>query len=276
MPFVVTHSEPAVKIYYQDTEGAGTPVVLVHGWPASHKMWEANVPPLVEAGYRVVAYDRRGFGNSSKPWTGYDYDTFASDLHDLLTTLDLRGAVLVGFSMGGGEVARYLARYGTARVAKVALVGAVTPFLLQTDDNPDGVPKDVFDGMRAKVREDRAGFLAGFLKDFYGVGRLKKPVSQPFLDYVFSITAHAQPHATHACIGAFSETDFRDDLKAFTVPTLIVHGDADGIVPKEVSADRVAAALPDARYEVIAGGPHGLNVTHADAFNQLLLDFLQA
>jgi len=279
MPTIQTSGASPVTLYYQDSGGSGPAVVLIHGWPSSHKMWEFQMAPLVEAGYRVVAYDRRGFGASSKPWTGYDYDTMASDLNDLLTALDLRDVTLVGFSMGGGEVARYMSRYGTGtdttgRVAKAALVSAVTPFLVQTDDNPDGVPMEVFDDMRAGVRKDRPAFLHDFLRTFYGVGVLRHPVSEAFLDYNFMVTVHAQPHATYECVGAFAETDFRADMPAFTVPTLVVHGDADKTVPIEASGARAAEMIPGARYEVISGAPHGLVATHADAFNRILLDFL--
>lgn len=273
MPFAQTSD--GVRLYFQDSGGSGPAVVLVHGWPASHKMFEPQMAPLVEAGYRVVAYDRRGFGDSSKPWTGYDYDTFAADLKAVLDTLDLRDAALVGFSMGGGEVARYLGRYGSdGRVAKAVLVSAMTPYLLKTEDNPDGVPKKVFDQMRENVRKDRAAFLQGFLKDFYGVGFVSRPVSQAHLDADFIVTIGAQPHATYECIGAFSETDFRDDLKAIDVPTLVVHGDADKTVPIEASGKRAAKMIKGARFEVIKGAPHGLQATHADEFNRLLLDFL--
>lgn len=272
MPFV--HTPDGVNLYYQDSGGNGPAVVLIHGWPASHKVWEPQVAPLVEAGYRVVAYDRRGFGNSSMPWTGYDYDTMAADLKALLDTLNLNDATLVGFSMGGGEVARYIGRYGSDRVGKAVLVSAVTPYLLQTTDNPDGVPMKVFDEMRTGLQKDRLDFLRGFLKDFYGVGLVSQPVSDVLLDYVFSITAHAQPHATYECVAAFAETDFRDDLKAFDVPTLVVHGNADKTVPIEASGDRAGKLVPGARYEVIDGAPHGLNATHTDEFNRILLDFL--
>ena len=261
------------EIFYQDI-GAGRPVVLIHGWPLSHRMWEPQVPVLTAAGFRAVAYDRRGFGHSGFPAGGYDYDTFAADLNDLLTELDLRDAVLVGFSMGGGEVARYLSRYGTERVAGAVLVSSVTPFLGQTDDNPDGVPQHVFQDMLKDMTTDRAAFLQSFNKKFFNDGLLTHPVSQGQLDYAFAIGVMAQPLATVESAKAFANTDFRNDMTAFTVPTMIVHGDADQTVPIEASGERAAKMVPSARYEVISGAPHGLYQTHTEAFNTLLLDFL--
>ena len=263
------------EIFYQDI-GAGQPVVLIHGWPLSHRMWEPQVPVLPAAGFRTVAYDRRGFGHSCFASGGYDYDTLTADLNDLLTELDLRDAILVGFSMGGGEVARYLSRYGTERVAKAVLVSSVTPFLGQTADNPDGVPQHVFEGMLKDMTTDRAAFLQAFNKAFFNDGLLTHPVSQGHLDYAFQIAVMAQPLATVECAKAFGGTDFRPDMAAFTVPTLIVHGDADQIVPIEASGARAAEMLPNAHYEVIEGAPHGLYLTDAEAFNTLLLDFLGA
>ncbi len=274
MTKITTSTAPVeTEIFYQDF-GSGRPVVLIHGWPLSHRQWEPQVPVLNAAGFRTVAYDRRGFGHSGFPSGGYDYDTFAADLNDLMTELDLRDAALVGFSMGGGEVARYLSRYGTDRVSKVALVSAVTPFLKQTDDNPDGVPPAVFEKMLHDMTTDRPAFLAAFGKKFFNDGLLTHPVSQEMLDYAWSIAVMAQPQATVGCAQAFAGTDFRPDLAAFTVPTLIVHGSADQTVPIKNSGDRTAEMLPDARYEVIDGAPHGLYQTHAEAFNRILLDFL--
>ena len=265
----------STELFDQDI-GAGQPVVLIHGWPLSHRMWEAQVPVLTAAGFRTVAYDRRGFGHSGFPAGGYDYDTFAADLNDLLTELDLRDAILVGFSMGGGEVARYLSRYGTERVAKAVLVSSVTPFLSQTADNPDGVPQHVFEGMLKDMTADRAAFLQAFNKTFFNDGLLTHPVSQGQLDYAFQIAIMAQPLATVECAKAFAETDFRPDMAAFTVPTLIVHGDADQIVPIEASGARTAQTIPSAQVEVVSGAPHGLYLTHAEAFNETLLGFLGA
>ena len=274
MSYVNVEAEPATELFYVDI-GEGQPVVLIHGWPLSHRMWESQVNVLVEAGYRCIAYDRRGFGDSGKPEGGYDYDTFASDLNDLMLALDLYDVVLVGFSMGGGEVARYIAKYGTERVAKAALLGAVPPFLLQTDDNPGGAPQAVFDGMIAGVKHDRIGFLDGFFPNFYNSDANYPGVSPDLIPYSKSIAWPALPLATQQCITAFGTTDFRVDMAAFEVPTLIVHGDADRIVPIDISARKSAEMIEGSRLEVIAGAPHGFASTHATQLNALLLQFLR-
>lgn len=209
------------------------------------------------------------------PWGGYDYDTMAADLNDLLTKLDLRDVTLVGFSMGGGEVARYVGRFGTDRLRRIAFVSAVTPFMLQTDDNPDGVPQDTFDEMMAGVKADRIRFLDGFGRDFVNFDDLGGDrISEDLVTYNKHIASFAQPYATQQCITAFSATDFRDDLRKADVPALFVHGDADQIVPLEVSAKKAAPLVEDSRLEVIEGAPHGLNYTHTETLNELLLDFL--
>lgn len=277
MPNFSTTSTPGTHIHYEDVGGHGRPVVLIHGWPLSHRMWEGQVTALTDAGYRCVAYDRRGFGASGHPTAGYDYDTFASDLNDLIHTLALKDAVLVGFSMGGGEVVRYLARYGDEdRVTGAVLVGAVPPFLLKTADNPEGIDGSVFDGMLASVKANRITFLEEFLPNFYNLDAEGRSLSADVVAYAKSIAWPASPVATRACITAFGTTDFRQDLSAITVPTLVVHGDADRIVPLEVSGQRTAAMIAGSRLEVIAGAPHGLTATHGDRLNALLLDFLQA
>ncbi len=275
MPHITTSSSPEAELSYQDCNpSAGQTVVLIHGWPLSHRMWEPQTNALTEAGYRVVAYDRRGFGASAMPWSGYDYDTFAADLHDLVTELDLQDATLVGFSMGGGEVARYFGRYGADRVSKAVFVSSVAPFMLKTPDNPDGVPQEEFDKMMQGVREDRLKFLDGFSKQFVGWGVVSHPISEEMLHYTQAIAAMAQPHATQQCITAFGTTDFRPDMPKITVPTLFVHGDADEIVPLDVSARQGHAMVPGSRLDVIEGGPHGLTLTHTEQFNDILLDFL--
>ena len=277
MPKITTSTTPGAELFYQDCGNASDPVVvLIHGWPLSWRMWEPQIEPLVAAGYRVIAYDRRGFGSSAFPWTGYDYDTFAGDLKDLMDELDLQDATLVGFSMGGGEVARYIGTYGTDRVAKAALVSAVTPFMLKTDDNPDGVPQKVFDDMKAGIKEDRIGFMDSFGEKFVGWGLLDHPISKAQLAYNKSIAAMAQPHATLVCVDAFGKTDFRDDVRKMTVPTLVVHGTGDDIVPADVGGKAAAELLPDGRLELIDGAPHGLNMTHTERFNELLMDFLKS
>ncbi|MGI4984031.1 MAG: alpha/beta fold hydrolase [Janthinobacterium lividum] len=262
-----------VRIHYEDY-GSGKPVVLIHGWPLSGRSWEAQVPALVNAGHRVITYDRRGFGASSQPWTGYDYDTFAADLHAVLTHLDLREATLVGFSMGGGEVARYIGTYGTERVAKAVFAAAVPPYLYKSADNPDGGLDDAtiaqFEG---GVKGDRLAFLEEFSKAFFGVNG-KVLVSEAQRTYAVQIAAFASPKGTLDCIGAFARTDFRQDLAKITIPTLIIHGDSDGTVPLEVSGARTHKAILGSKLAVIAGAPHGLNLSHAAEFNEHLLAFL--
>ncbi|GAB4041970.1 alpha/beta fold hydrolase [Spirosoma jeollabukense] len=262
-----------IKLFYQDL-GTGTPVVLIHGWPLSHEMWDYQLAELPAHGIRVVAYDRRGFGKSTQTWDGYDYDTLADDLKAVLDELNLQNVTLVGFSMGGGEVARYMSRHGGARVSKVAFISAVTPYLLKTDDNPDGVDQSVFDEIAENIRKDRADFLQTFGKQFYGVNLLNKPVSQAHLDGDFARAYVASHKATLDCATSFSTTDFRDDLTQIQVPTLIIHGDADKTVPLESSGERTAEALPAAQYIVYEGAPHGLFVTEKDRLNEDLLSFI--
>jgi non-heme chloroperoxidase len=275
MPQIETSASPSTHLHYVDL-GSGTPVVLIHGWPLSHRMWESQIVALTEAGYRCVAYDRRGFGESGRPTGGYDYDTFASDLNDLMTHLDLRGATLAGFSMGGGEVARYLGRYGSARVSKAMLLGSVTPFLLKTKDNPGGVDQSVFDGMIAGVKQDRIGFLEQFFPNFYNYEPGMKGVSSDLIPFSKWIAWDASPLATLQCITAFGTTDFRGDMKAFTMPTLVAHGDSDRIVPFEVSGKVAHGMIPGSRLELLKGLPHGFAATHAAQLNALMLDFLRA
>lgn len=262
-----------IKLSYKDY-GQGRPVVLIHGWPSSKDMWEYQIDALVNAGLRVIKYDRRGFGKSDKPWDGYDYDTLTDDLNTLVEQLDLQNAVLVGFSMGGGEVARYLSRYGaTSRVSKVVLVSSVLPYLAQANDNPDGVPQAVFAEMMEQMKEDRINFLEDFGKKFFGVGLLNKPVSTPYLQYFRSLAEVALPRATQQCALSFANTDFRADVEAIKVPTLIIHGDSDKTVPIEASSERTAKMIPSAEYKVYEGAPHGLFFTHRDELNQDLIDF---
>jgi len=271
---VDTENSTPVELYYED-HGAGDPVVLIHGWPLSGRSWEKQVPALIGAGYRVITYDRRGFGESSKPWTGYDYDTLARDLDRLLTNLDLRNVTLVGFSMGGGEVARYLGTRGAARVRRAAFVAAVTPYLLKATDNPAGVELGVFDGIRAALDGDRVAFLSGFFENFYNADALRGTrLSDDVLRLSWNIAAGASPKATHDLVAAWGD-DFRADLGRITVPTLIVHGDADRIVPLEVAGQRMPALVKGSRLVVIKGGSHGLNWTHAAELNQALLEFLR-
>ena len=269
-----------VHLHYVDLgDPAGKPIVLIHGWPLDHRMWEYQSTFLAENGRRVIAYDRRGFGASSQPWTGYDYDTLAADLKSLLDALNLQGVTLVGFSMGGGEVARYLGRHGKdGRVARAALVAAVTPFMLKTPEHPNGADASVFENMVANLVKDRADFLSGFGKNFYGTGGVlnRVPVSQATLDWTFQMAMPASPKATRDCVRAFGETDFRADLAtvaASGLPTLIIHGDSDQTVPLAISGQQAAKLLPHGEFKVYKDAPHGLHLTHKDELNADLLAF---
>ena len=264
-----------VALYYQDI-GSGKPIVLIHGWPLDHASWSYQIEALTRQGFRVISYDRRGFGLSSQPSTGYDYDTFADDLKALLDEIDIDGLTLVGFSMGGGEVARYMSRHAGAHVSRVAFVSAVTPFLLKRDDNPDGVDRSMFDDIVEKLQADRPAFLTTFGKQFFGVGLLSKPVSDATLNWALTMALPASQRGTVDCVRAFSETDFRQDLKSISVPTLIIHGDKDETVPLKVSGARTAEALPHAEFKVYEGAPHGLFVTEKDRLSADLAAFVNA
>ncbi|MDY7536807.1 alpha/beta hydrolase [Undibacterium sp. RTI2.1] len=275
MPILKIESpqQAPIDLYYED-HGSGLPIVLIHGWPLSGRSWEAQVPALVAAGYRVITYDRRGFGGSSQPWSGYDYDHFSADLHQLITHLNLKNATLVGFSMGGGEVARYISTYGTERVGKAVFAGAVPPYLYKSADNPEGGLDDAtIKQFQEAVISDRISFLDTFTTNFFSVNG-KLLVSEAQRVYAREIASFASPKGTLDCIGAFSYTDFRSDLTKCTIPTLVIHGDADGIVPLEVSGARTHKAIKDSQLCVIEGGPHGFNLSHAAEFNKGLIDFL--
>lgn len=273
MPTVNSGGAFPTAIHYEDV-GAGRPVVLIHGWPLSHRMWESQVNALTARGYRCIAYDRRGFGESGRPAGGYDYDTFADDLQALVLHLDLRDVTLVGFSMGGGEVARYLGRFGPDRIKQAVLLGAITPYLLKSDDNPEGVDGKAFDATISAVRSNRIAFLDRFFIDFYNAVPGNPLIGKDLIAYSKAIAWMASPLATQQCITAFGTTDFRADLATFSVPTLIVHGDGDRIVPLQVSAPRARAIILGSRLEVLRGAPHGFAATHADELNALLLGFL--
>ncbi len=264
-----------VHIYYEDL-GQGKPVVFIHGWPLNSKMWEYQVTALIQHGYRCIIYDRRGFGKSDRPGGPYDYDAMAGDLKAIIDGLGLNDITLIGFSMGGGEVARYFSKYGGERVAKVVLVSAVTPYMLKTNDNPEGVPKEVFEGMTEGILADRPAFMQEFNKEFFGVNFLKHPVSDAFLTAALVQQADASPIATLECAKAFAFTDFRADVKKINVPTLIIHGSADKIVPINTSSDQTAKLIPGATFKVYDGAPHGLWMTHKDELNKDLIDFMQA
>jgi non-heme chloroperoxidase len=256
--------------------GSGRPVVLIHGWPLDADMWEYQQPALAEAGFRTIAYDRRGFGRSDQPWSGYDYDTFSDDLKAVLDRLDLQDVTLVGFSMGGGEIARYMSRHGGARVAQAVLVSAVPPYLLKTSDNPDGIDPSVFEGMIDGLRTDRPHFLSNFAKSFFGVGVFSSPSSTDLIQWTGQIAMLASPKATVECVRAFGQTDFRADLGHFRVPTLVIHGDGDQIVPVDISGRAAAAAIPGARFVAYEGAPHAVPFTHAERLTGDLLAFLQS
>ena len=276
MEFITTSDKATgekVRLAYSDY-GFGDPVVMIHGWPLSREMWEYQLGDLVDAGFRVVKYDRRGFGKSSKPWNGYDYDTFAADLNEILEQLDLKNVTLVGFSMGGGEVVRYLANYGTQRVKKIALISTVLPFLQKTADNPDGVDQKVFEEIMQQIRNDRVGFLDEFGKVFFGVNMVSHPVSKPLLEYYRMLGSFAAARSTLQCVVAFSQTDFREDVRTIKIPTLIIHGNDDKIVPIEASSNRTAAMIPGSHYLVYEGAPHGLFYEYRQKLNADLVNFI--
>jgi len=263
----------AIELHYED-HGSGQPVVLIHGYPLNGASWEKQERALLGAGYRVITYDRRGFGKSSQPTVGYDYDTFAADLDKLLTHLDLTDVVLAGFSMGSGEVTRYLGTYGSARVSKAVLMGAIPPYLLKTADNPEGVDQSVFDGIKAAVLADRPAYFKDFLDTFYNVDVLGGTrISEQAWQNSFAVAIGASPYAAYACVDTWL-TDFRDDLPKFDVPTLLIHGDADRILPYEATAARLPGLIKDLTFVTVEGGPHNIAWTHPEEVNTALLDFL--
>ncbi len=276
MPFITVGQENTadIDLAYND-QGSGQPVVLIHGFPLNGASWEKQANVLLEAGYRVITYDRRGFGSSSQPSVGYDYDTFAADLATILDVLDLTDVVLVGFSMGTGEVARYLSRYGSDRIAKAAFLGSLEPYLLITDEHPDGAgPLEFFQGISDSVKKDRYAFFAGFFADFYNLDEnLGSRISEEALRNSWNVAASSGAYAAAAAPLTWP-TDFRADIDAITVPALIVHGTADNILPIDKTGRKFAELLPDATYAEIEGAPHGLLWTHADEVNEHLLGFL--
>jgi len=262
-----------IDIYYED-HGTGRPVVLIHGYPLDGRSWEKQQRVLLEAGNRVIAYDRRGFGLSSQPTVGHDYDTYAADLNALVEHLDLRDMVLVGFSMGTGEVTRYLGTYGSDRVSRAALLGAIPPFLLKTADNPEGVDGSVFDGIKAAVLADRPAYFKAFLDDFYNVDQYGGTrISDQAWQASFITALSASPYAAHAAVDSWL-TDFRGDLPKIGVPTLLVHGDADRILPYEATAARLPGLIDDLKFVTVEGGPHNIAWTHPEEVNAALLDFV--
>ena len=262
-----------IELYYED-HGSGQPIVLIHGYPLSGASWEKQVPVLLSAGHRVITYDRRGFGKSSQPTTGYNYDTFAEDLHQLITRLELRDFVLAGFSMGGGEVARYFGKYGSQGVSKAVIISGVPPFLLKTQDNPEGVDGSVFEGIKKAVAADRYAFFTEFFKNFYNTDvLLGKRISEEAVRASWNVAAGSSATATLACVPTWHE-DFRQDLKRIDVPTFVLHGDADRILPITASGLRTAKLIKGAKLKVVKDGPHCITWTHADEVNSELMEFL--
>jgi non-heme chloroperoxidase len=275
MPYITVGKENTgnIDLYYED-HGSGKPVVLIHGYPLSGASWEKQVAVLLAAGYRVITYDRRGFGKSSQPTTGYNYDTFAADLHKVVTHLELHDFALVGFSMGGGEVARYLGKYGSKGVSKAVFISSVPPFLLKTPDNPEGVDGSVFEGIEKAVTADRYAFFTEFFKNFYNTDLLLgKRVSEQAVQASWNLAAGASATASLACVPTWHE-DFRNDLSVIDVPTVVIHGDADRILPIAASGRRTARLIKGARLVVVKEGPHCITWTHADEVNRELLEFL--
>jgi non-heme chloroperoxidase len=275
MPYVTVGKENSgnIDLYYED-HGSGQPVVLIHGYPLSGASWEKQVPVLLKAGYRVITYDRRGFGKSSQPTAGYNYNTFAEDLHKLVTQLKLHDFALVGFSMGGGEVARFIGKYGSKGVSKAVIISGVPPYLLKTDDNPEGVDASVFAGIEKAVAADRYAFFTGFFQNFYNTDLLLgKRVSEQAVQASWNVAAGASATASLACVATWHE-DFRNDLARIDVPTLVIHGDADRIVPITAAGQRTAKLIQGARLLVVKDGPHCISWTHAEEVNAELLSFL--
>lgn len=268
-------AKDGTEIYYKDW-GTGPVIFFSHGWPLSADMWEQQMMYFASNGYRVIAHDRRGFGRSSQPWTGYDYDTFADDIALILDTLDVTDVTMVGFSMGGGDVARYISRYKGARVAKACLTSAVTPYFIKADDNPAGTDKGVFDWIRDGLIADRPEFLGKFDVLFYGADKNPGVVSAGILTQTLQIALAGSIKATYDCVAAFSETDFRPDMAAFTMPTLIIHGDGDEIVGIEATGKAAHALIPGSELKIYEGAPHALVTTHRDRYNADLLAFLRS
>ncbi len=275
MPYIKVGQENSgsIELYYED-HGSGQPVVLIHGYPLSGRAWDKQVPALLDDGRRVITYDRRGFGRSSQPVSGYDYDTFAADLHVLMEALDLRDVTLVGHSMGTGEVTRYLGRYDSARVAKGVLVSPIPPFLLQTPDNPEGLPASAFDGFMQSARADEPAWMKGFLDNFFNIDKFRGTlVSDQYYQACWNIAVGASATATVACIPTW-ETDFRADLPRIDVPMLVIQGDDDRVLPYPKTGKRLPAMIGNLQLDTIEEGPHAICWTHADQVNAALLKFM--
>ena len=277
MPYVSVGKENSgdISLYYED-HGSGDAVILIHGYPLNGASWEKQIPVLLDAGHRVITYDRRGFGKSSQPTIGYNYETFAEDLHKLITHLKLEKFALVGFSMGGGEVARYIGKYGSKGVSRAVIIGGIPPYLLKTPDNPEGVDGSVFKGIEQTVAADRYAFFAEFFKNFYNTDvLLGKRISEQAVQASWNVAASASPTASLACVSTWLE-DFRKDLARIDVPTLVIHGDSDRIVPYTAAGQRTAKLVKAARLVTIKDGPHNIAWTHAEEVNTALVEFLGA
>jgi non-heme chloroperoxidase len=276
MPSLIVGSEngASIEIHYED-HGSGDPVVLIHGYPLNGNSWERQERELLATGHRVISYDRRGFGRSSQPTVGYDYDTFAADLNALLEHLDLSDVVLVGFSMGSGEVTRYLGSYGSARVRKAALLGAIPPYLRKTDDNPEGVDGEVFEQIKAAIAKDRYAWFRDFFDNFYNTDKLPERISEQAWQASFNVAAGASPFASYACVDTWL-TDFRGDLPKIDVPVLVVHGTEDRILPFEATAARLPDLIDDVELVAVEGGPHNIAWTHPHEVNAALREFIGA
>lgn len=273
MPYIRTNDN--VNIYVKDWDGGGRPVILLHGWALSADSWDDQATALATAGYRVIAYDRRGFGRSEQPWNGYDYDSLTDDLATVIEVTGVTDATIVGFSMGGGEVARYMSRHGGKNVVQAGLIASVVPFMLKTDDNPDGTDQSVFDDMTQQMKEDRAKFFASFYKDFYGVGFITQPVSDEVIEHSWIVTLQAGLKPTLECAKSFSSTDFRPDLSAFNVPTLIIHGTSDKTVPIDAAGRAAAKGIANSHLIEYDGAPHGILATNKQQVTNDLLAFLK-
>ena len=271
MPYITTQDN--TQLYVKDW-GTGRPVIMLHGWPLSADSWDDQAMAVADAGYRAIAYDRRGFGRSSQPWSGYDYDTLADDLAAVIEQTGAQDAVLAGFSMGGGEVARYMSRHAGKSVSRAILVSSVVPFMLKTDSNPDGTEQSVFDKMTVGMKADRAKFFAGFFKDFYGVSVLNSAVSEQLVQASCNTAMQASLRATLACAASFATTDFRGDLASFKVPTLIIHGTDDMIVPIDAAGRAAAKGIAASTLVEYDGAPHGLFATHKEKLTKDMLDFI--
>lgn len=273
MPYIKTSDN--VNLYVKDWNGGGRPVILLHGWPLSADSWDDQALAFADAGFRVIAYDRRGFGRSEQPWSGYDYDTLTDDLAAVIKATGVQDATLMGFSMGGGEVARYMSRHGGESIVQAALVSSVVPFMLKTADNPDGTDQSVFDDMTKQMKEDRAKFFASFFKDFYGVGYVTQPTSDEVIESSWVVAMQAGLKPTLECAKSFSSTDFRPDLPAFKVPTLIIHGTGDKTVPIDAAGRAAARGIANSKLLEYDGAPHGLLASHKDQATNDLLAFLR-